>query len=515
MDIQAAIRDGYTKKEVMAELGKRTGMDYKSALKDGHSPDDVLGELNKRDLPKVNPKEYAKKVAESPEYREQMANFIRKEAPRDMKREAVRGLPMGNRLADILMGTYNNPVHPERTVDAVLGPQTQSQTTGGAMLRGLGNLVTNPAPQIEGAIASPADFATGAYKAAVSPESGSLAKFGKETVKGIAAPTGLADLASGDMEFPEARAAWEQNALGSGLIAYGAARGAAGAGRSLKDLGAKTVEKAGLTPEKLYASSLKQSTTIPMEQRAANVKVGLEGGYVPNKKGLNRLYEDINGLNDQISTSIKESTTGGKTVNVESIINRLDDVKQRAIDSFGDNNNVLAKIEDFATSLRDHPAVKDGEIPVDIAQKMKVNTYKQLKNAYGELKGFEVEAKKAMARGAKEEIVSQIPGLAELNAKDSTLINLEKVLFKAVNRIENRDLVGIGVPIKIATGAMGGPKGAIIGALVGLIDTPAIKANLAIAMHKARGKRPTPSELDMTVKGIKASLTAKMNNEKK
>src|SRR6185369_1018829 len=111
-------------------------------------------------------------------------------------------------------------------------------------------------------------------------------------------------------------------------------------------------------------------------------------------------------------------------------------------------------------------------IPVDVAQKMKTNTYKQLKNAYGELKGFEVEAKKAMARGAKEEIVAQIPELADLNAKDSTLINLEKVLFKAVNRIENRDMMGIGVPIKAIAGGVGGIKGTALGALIGLIDTP-------------------------------------------
>jgi len=93
-----------------------------------------------------------------------------------------------------------------------------------------------------------------------------------------------------------------------------------------------------------------------------------------------------------------------------------------------------------------------------------------------------------MARGAKEEIVAQIPELAELNAKDSTLINLEKVLFKAVNRIENRDLIGIGVPIKLAAGATAGHLGSIVGTIIGMADTPQIKARLAIAMYKARSK---------------------------
>ena len=49
MDVQAALKDGYTKDQVMEELGKRTGMNFQQAIKDGHSPDDVFTELVKRD----------------------------------------------------------------------------------------------------------------------------------------------------------------------------------------------------------------------------------------------------------------------------------------------------------------------------------------------------------------------------------------------------------------------------------------------------------------------------------
>ena len=49
MDIQAALKDGYTQDEIMAELGRRTGMNYQQALKEGHATDEVLGELNRRD----------------------------------------------------------------------------------------------------------------------------------------------------------------------------------------------------------------------------------------------------------------------------------------------------------------------------------------------------------------------------------------------------------------------------------------------------------------------------------
>ncbi len=49
MDINAALKDGYTQNEIVSELGRRTGMDYQKALKDGYTIDEVLQELNTRD----------------------------------------------------------------------------------------------------------------------------------------------------------------------------------------------------------------------------------------------------------------------------------------------------------------------------------------------------------------------------------------------------------------------------------------------------------------------------------
>lgn len=62
MDIQAALKDGYTKEEIMSELGKRTGMDYKQAIKDGYSEDEVLLELGKRDIGTVSDESKEKSV---------------------------------------------------------------------------------------------------------------------------------------------------------------------------------------------------------------------------------------------------------------------------------------------------------------------------------------------------------------------------------------------------------------------------------------------------------------------
>jgi hypothetical protein len=62
MDIQAALRDGYSKQEIMAELGKRTGMKYESAIADGYSEDEVLLELGKRDIGTISNESKEKSV---------------------------------------------------------------------------------------------------------------------------------------------------------------------------------------------------------------------------------------------------------------------------------------------------------------------------------------------------------------------------------------------------------------------------------------------------------------------
>jgi hypothetical protein len=56
MDYQTALQDGYSQDEVLAELGRRTGMNYQQALSDGYSIDEVLEEMNRRETAKIKPK---------------------------------------------------------------------------------------------------------------------------------------------------------------------------------------------------------------------------------------------------------------------------------------------------------------------------------------------------------------------------------------------------------------------------------------------------------------------------
>lgn len=160
-----------------------------------------------------------------PNYRKKMADFIRRESAPSTMQQDIRLLPMGNRIADATMGVYNDPIHPERTVDALLGPEVKSKSIPVAVARGAVNFIKNPSRQIEGVVAAPYDLVKGAYNAATSSEPGSLGEFAKSTASGLVAPLGVSDIVKGNFDFPEMRDAWENNILGSSLIAYGAGKG--------------------------------------------------------------------------------------------------------------------------------------------------------------------------------------------------------------------------------------------------------------------------------------------------
>ncbi|MCK5614459.1 hypothetical protein KAR91_72010, partial [Candidatus Pacearchaeota archaeon] len=72
---------------------------------------------------------------------------------------------------------------------------------------------------------------------------------------------------------------------------------------------------------------------------------------------------------------------------------------------------------------------------------------------------------------------------------DGSLIALRKEIEKSASRISNRDMAGIGVPIKGgAGGVVGGKLGMAIGLGIGLLDTPTIKAKLAIVANSLKKK---------------------------
>lgn len=237
-------------------------------------------------------------------------------------------------------------------------------------------------------------------------------------------------------------------------------------------------------PERMYESALKPSTTIPAPKRAAMVQTGLQYEIPVSASGMEKLSNLVDDLNSNIKATIDAGSQAGQTVNKYAVASRLADTTKR----FSNQVTPLSDLANISDTGNEFLGNQPNEIPASQAQAIKQGTYQQLKNtAYGTLKNSTVEAQKALARGIKEELVNQFPELKDLNADESKLLNLDPVLERAVNRISNHQVIGIGTPIaagaaKAVTGSTA--VGAISGLMKAVVDDPMIKSKLAIALAR-------------------------------
>lgn len=232
--------------------------------------------------------------------------------------------------------------------------------------------------------------------------------------------------------------------------------------------------------KKLYSSALKLSTAMKPAKRESILATGLAEAAMPTRKGVAQQTAIINEMKDKIKATI--ATRPDAPVDATKVAARIDDVAPRfeTVTPEADRAILQGAKEEF---IRNNPT-----LGAATAQTLKTNTYRTLgEKAYGELKTSQKEAEKALARGLKEELENIFPELRQLNAKEAAAIDLKKALERAASRIQNRDLIGIGLPIKATAGAMLSPSsGAIMGLLAGMADQPWLKSKLAFAVLKAR-----------------------------
>lgn len=266
----------------------------------------------------------------------------------------------------------------------------------------------------------------------------------------------------------------------------------------------------GRSPEAAYESALKPSTTIPEGRRAALVQTGLQEGIPVSKAGIDLLNSKISDLSDSITNKINAGAGNGVTVNPYKVTSRLNQTASRFSNQVNPEADLGAISDAGNEFLRNNPQ----PIPADQAQAMKQGTYAQLGDkAYGEMSTATKEAQKALARAIKEELASQIPEISQLNADEGRLLNLEPVLEKAINRIGNHQLIGIGTPITTAgvRAVTGSSKlAAAAGVMKAVLDDPVVKSRLAIMVSK--GGNVPPATAIERVAAYGAAL-AKANNQ--
>lgn len=222
-----------------------------------------------------------------------------------------------------------------------------------------------------------------------------------------------------------------------------------GVGQVTNKLFPGIVEAAKRTiPEKLMQSALKP-TIKQLETGQANTAIQtlLKEDVNPTLtktifgKGIDTLQAKVDTLNSQIVDIIKNSKG---TVNKSQVVGYLDDLEKNALNNAlpaGD----LAAIQAARQEFLSHPLLKNmEEIPVQLAQKLKVGTYKSLgEKAYGELKSATVESGKTLARGLKDLIGKAEPGVLGLNKESQALYDTLDVAERRALMEANKDIAGL------------------------------------------------------------------------
>jgi len=201
-----------------------------------------------------------------------------------------------------------------------------------------------------------------------------------------------------------------------------------------------------------------------------------------------KLQSRIRSLNTKIMQTVKGSP---RTVNLDKVLGYLDELRE-FYKNVPRKSEYLDEIDVIEAAIKKDWGKK---LPVETAQKMKQSIYRLHRKHYGEMKSLQIEVDKTIARGLKEELVKQHPELGMLNAEDSSLLSLESVLERSVNRIRNYDVIRLGDMIMTTTGGVvSGAPGAVTAGLVRrTLANPTVKSKLAFALWKARQAQGLPT----------------------
>ena len=424
MDIQAAFRDGYSKEEVMAELGRRTGMNYQQALKDGHSPDDVLGELNKRDSGGTKPDDSIThdEVPGQKTWGEAISEGAKRLIPSiysDFLEPAVKGLispsPMISKLTQD-PGTGELFMKPPEisTMDMLRGVGKEyGETYGG--IENLKETISKHPGKIIG------DISTLAISGAKGAQMAGLSKLAKamEVTADVTNPLGLA-----------------------------------GKGAEAIRKGISATE----LPESLYARTMKIPPGSLREEGRERVLKTLvrEEGLPLGKNTVDKMNVTIKELDTDIGNVIKNVSKQGADIDINTVMNGLENLKKNYRNR-PDPQAYYDAIDAAKQEYSNHAFVNQGRISLADAHDLKKGTYAEIQDYYmkqqkpetgriGVKNDIDAVAKAEAAKVLREEVLNHpgVPSVVkEQMSKEAGLMNARKWVERATNRGGNLDPVSL------------------------------------------------------------------------
>ena len=275
----------------------------------------------------------------------------------------------------------------------------------------------------------------------------------------------------------------------------------------------------------IYRSALKPSKAIREEFGGNEVADTLVKAGVPITRsgaGSERVGEMLSASGaDTAQTLATAEAAGAKPVTMRpvaaSISRTRESVGERALRA-----EPTARVNEMRDALLlENP----GKIPLTRAQSMKqaeqglaINAYKQ--EARGiPINNLETSVHEDIARGLREAIERRVPGVRNKNRRTQELIGALKAISGAEHRIANRDPVGMGDALALATGMAGyqqaGLKGAALGVIQEALTRPEVASRLGIAFDRAGKPVITPQVMrtvDAVVTGLRQDQVQNSEN---
>jgi len=242
----------------------------------------------------------------------------------------------------------------------------------------------------------------------------------------------------------------------------------------------------------LYESAAKFSTTLSPAERTRITETALKNQIPLSYEGLGMVQSKLTDLGDKMDTLITNATDKNIKIPATKVLESLKDVKKQSggfkIEAAQDIKEINDIEKQFKTYLKQN---KITSVTPQQLQDFKADAYKRIDFGRAPEKPSvaKEEAYRAMAGSARESLEGFMPELRDINTQYGSLRELQPNLQKAVGRIENRDLMGLGATAKTgAGGALGGIPGALVGFGQSLLDSPKVKGKAALELYKKQNQ---------------------------
>lgn len=462
-DVEAARKAGYSDDEILAELSKTSKFDVGRAIAAGYSKAELINHLSravKGPSPEAQPPQSLVEQARNSQFAQNFVNSAERFAG-DIGHAVTHPGETARGMLDLGTGFIEK-------MSGVQGPQARYAD---AFLDYYGNRYGSPGQAADTIYTDP----VGAMG-----DVSTLAGLGSLGLRGASVPARM---------LGATRAA---NAAEQGARALGVVQQTTDPLRIATGIVTTPLAAAGV-PEMLYQSALKPRPSLSQQRGRVEgmVRTGLEERLPISSGGVDKGWNLVDNLQQEVQGYIDDATRRGVTVDPLAIRKRIDDVRSRYQGQFVSAND-LAKIDKLEQKFLTEWATPStsrttGQMTAAEAHEAKQKAYRKLQGKYGkEAKEANVETLKALARGANEELRALIPEITEPNMRQSKLIDFLPELQRAVSRIKNWDWISLSTPaVGTAAYAMTqSPEMAgMASVLHAVIGRPEVKSRLALGIY--------------------------------